>query len=883
MTLTLSRFTNQKGPLTKEFSINPEGELVKVTKGSLVDGRADTVSCADLEAFGELLTTLRHNQALAYGVSGKESARVVVGDRLHECPGAIARNRQHFHFTRSPGILMLDHDADHVTDCFDRDSLRAVLLGVIPELELAPMLWRPSASSHIYDTARDVELQGLRGQRLYIPVQDASDIERLGKSLYTRFWAAGRGRYVLSNSARLLDRNIFDNAVWQPERLDYAAGALCLPPLEQRRGPPHLWEAGLVGGLAPLDSRVIGDISPELKEAADKHRDEARESMREAQGVARDEYVATRAAVLAEESRISVDEADNILRKAMERNELFPDFTIHLDDGGAVTVAQILDNPAKYHAKRCADPIEPDYRGDRRIAFINLRSGGRPFVFSHAHGGIRYELVRQPRVLRLESGEDPRVVDECLALMRMQGDSFDFGGRGVVRVTDERLYPVDAPYLRDYLGRIVRFVRYDKRTKDWEPTKCPEDTAKAILAKHGERELPKLTAVITAPTMRANGSILDAPGFDQDTGLLYVNDDLESVRVPTAPGKEAVAAALAELWGPFELFPFAGPIDRGVMLAALFTAVVRRALPTAPGFAFDAPAAGSGKTRLAHCLAAMGGHQPASFAPPPSDDELRKTLFAALREGAGCIVLDNLIAPLGGAALNQFLTESQYSSRILGVSENQTVPNTSMFVVTGNNLAFIGDTCRRILPCRIDAESETPYLRRFAFDPLDLVRSGRRRLVVAALTLLRAYQAAGAPVVAAGSLASFEKWDAIVRQAVCWLGLEQEKLELGDPAVAIASNIREDSHKSSLRAVLEAWRDCFGERAVSAQEVLDQFSDEALVAALRELESQRGGALNAQRFGKWLARHKDEIAAGLRFVRVVNAEKCTLWRAVGAK
>ena len=885
MSLALSKYTNLKGPLTKEMSLDADGVLVKHARTTLYDGRVDTLQPADLEAFGDLLVQLKHNEALGYGLCRvAPSARVVSSRHLSEAPGAVSRTKDYFQFARTPGVLMLDHDSEHVAESLDRDSLREALLDAVPELELAPMLWRPSASSFIYDTARDVELQGLRGQRLYIPVQDGSDIKRLGSAIYERLWAAGRGRFVVSGSGLLLDRNLFDNAVWHAEGLDFAAGAKCLPPLEQRRGPPHIWEAGLVGGLAPFDSRVIGDISPEIKEAADKHRDAARESMREAQSTARAVYLAERAPLLAARRAISLDAAHEVFSQALDRNLLFPDFLLHLEDGTVVSVGEVLDNPAKYHGKRCGDPLEPDYRGDSRIARINLYSGSRPCVESFAHGGAYYKLVRQPRVLRVQPGENPRLVDECLSLLRIHGDLFDFGDKGVVRAAGERLYPVDATYLTHHLGRdVARFEKYLKTTREWVGTNCPDELSKTILSMHGERELPKLTAVITAPTMRANGTILDAPGFDAETGLLYLFGEPSALKVPTSPDKAAVAAALAELWAPFELFPFAGPVDRGVMLAALFTAVVRRALPTAPGFAFDAPAAGSGKTRLAHCLAALGGHQPASFAPPPSDDELRKTLFAALREGAGSVLLDNLIAPLGGAALNQFLTEPHYSSRILGISENQTVPNTSMFVVTGNNLAFIGDTCRRILPCRIDAESETPYLRRFEFDPLDLVRSGRHRLVVAVLTLLRAYQAAGAPVVAAGSLASFERWDGIVRQAVCWLAQAQDQIELGDPAASIASNVREDSHKSSLRSVLEAWRDCFGERAVSAQEVLDHFGDEGLEKALRELESQRGGGLNAQRLGKWLSRHKDEFAGGLRFVRVVNAEKCTLWRAVGAK
>ena len=440
------------------MSLDADGELVKRASAKMY-GRVDTLQPADLEAFGDLLVQLKHNEALGYGLCRvSTTARVVATRHLSGAPGAVARNNDYFQFARTPGVLMLDHDAEHVTDCFDRDSLRDALLEVVPELELAPMLWRPSASSRIYRSDTGEELQGLRGQRLYIPVHDASDIQRLGKTIYTRLWAAGRGRFVVSGSGLLLDRNLFDNAVWKAEGLDYAAGAKCLPPLEQRRDPPHIWEAGLVGGLAPFDSRVIGDITPELKEAADKHRDEARESMREAQSAARAAYLAERAPLLAARRSISLDEAHKVWSQALD-GLLYPDFVLHLEDGTVVSVGEVLDNPAKYHGKRCADPLEPDYRGDSRIARINLYSGSRPHIKSYAHGGAYYKLLRQPRELVVQTGENPRLVDQCLSLLRIHGDLFDFGDKGVVRASGERLYPVEATYLTYHLGRdVAHFV-----------------------------------------------------------------------------------------------------------------------------------------------------------------------------------------------------------------------------------------------------------------------------------------------------------------------------------------------------------------------------------------------------------------------------------------
>ena len=45
----------------------------------------------------------------------------------------------------------------------------------------------------------------------------------------------------------------------------------------------------------------------------------------------------------------------------------------------------------------------------------------------------------------------------------------------------------------------------------------PERVAKAIMATNGSRDFRKLTAVCTAPILRADGSILDVPGHDATT------------------------------------------------------------------------------------------------------------------------------------------------------------------------------------------------------------------------------------------------------------------------------------------------------------------------------------------------------------------------------
>lgn len=897
--LKVTRLTNKRGALTKRYSLTADGSLAKTTVATLQDGRAETVECADLPAFMAMRTGLRAHEALMYGTTGRASVDITTQRCLRADPTAntdrIARDAESIHYPRGPGVLMLDHDADHLLDTYDRDSLRAVLLSAVPELAGAPMAWATSASSHIVNIETGEELQGLRGQRLYLAMADCTDIPRVGRIVYERLWSAGIGTFIVSKAGALLDRNLVDASAWQPERIDFAAGAECAPPLAQRTPDWHLWEAA-GGGVAPWDSRKhLSDLSAQQCEAAAQHRVAARARVADEADATRAAYVEERARSLVDAGGIEAEDARRLVLGAVSQRLLFAEWVLYPEDGGAVTVAQVLDDPARWHGTRFADPVEPTYRGDCRIAWVNLRSGGRPYLFSHAHGlSQRYELIRQPAQLMVQPGENARLTDECLRVIRERGELFDFGTQDMARVAEGRIYPVTRGYMLDYLGRHVRFTRFDNRARAGQqirPTDCPVPVAHAIVDRVGERSLPKLRGVITAPTLRADGTVLDVPGFDVHAGLLYACEQPNPPRVGLCPSVREVSDALYELLEPVRQFPFASPEARGVAVAALLTACVRRSLPTAPGFAIDAPTPGTGKSLLAKSVLALGGHSTASHKPPPTDEECGKVLFAALREGAGALFFDNWATPVGGPAIDHFLTAEEYAGRVLGSSINAgSLPNGALMLFTGNNIELMGDTCRRVLTCRLDARVEHPSRRAFAFDPVQFIKARRPRLVRCALTLMRGYLASGATP-KGRPLGSFEAWDSMVRQTVCWMADTLPAFELGDPNVTSDAAEGSEEGKSHLTELLRVWSEAFGEQPVTAQAVLEfaqanefDASDSATAArraalaqALEPLKRHPREVLSAPRLGRYLKAHKDKVAQNRRFEGFKGRTDTILW------
>jgi hypothetical protein len=470
--------------------------------------------------------------------------------------------------------------------------------------------------------------------------------------------------------------------------------------------------------------------------------------------------------------------------------------------------------------------------------------------------------------------------------MRATREFFDYGDRTIARVRDGRIIPATAEYLTDAIGRHVRFERtVQQRNKSFVQIACdtPRAVGRTILERHGERRLPKLTAVITAPLMRADGSLLTAPGHDPESGLYLAPDGSYDDRIPESPTLAEVVDAIAELWRPVADFPLEDSVSRGVLLAALLTAVVRPSLDTSPAFAIDAPTWGSGKTLLAKVISALAGVNFEPMAPPHDDEEAFKSLFAEFRAGARVICWDNLTQPLNGqkmSALAMLLTAPVFKGRVLGQTETVGVPNRAVFLVTGNNIVVTGDVMRRILVARITPPEERPELRSFAVDPLDMVRRERQRLVRSALVILRGYltirepqnRHCGPPTGAGhgSGLASYDQWNSLVRQAVVWLAREVPcGIDLDDPILSVTRNAEADPDGAHLVSMLVGCREAFGARWFTAADVIRDvtFPDGLTPTLVRAIESQReiNPGFNERHLGKWLSNRRERIKGGLRF------------------
>jgi hypothetical protein len=857
--------------LTKKWSIDEGGQAIKEGSGQLVDGNAEAVCLKNPHAMAQQLKRLESNQALIFGVPPTRFAHVVSTENLpNAAPGTIARTTDFFKWRPSAGWMMLDGDPLPEQKPLSQDEWLGILYKCAPALRDAPCLWSVSSSSMIFNRETDEQITGIRGQRLYLLVADARDIPRAGAALADRLWLAGHGLYIVSKSGQTLERCPVDTSVWQTNRFDFAAPPVCVAPLEARRPEPLVFNND-------ADPLVTTDAIPDLNALERQALINIKSSMRSCDDLekklneARAAWVEQRLQAMPNVPEAERERVRESLRDAVTNSHLFSDFLLTHSSGAGVSVGEILDNPDKWHGERFHDPIDPEYsNSDKRIAWANLKSGGVPTIYSHAHGGTRYKLLRSVATLKVIQGELPRIICEIMHRMANEHEIYERGGR-LMRLADTELVTVEKAWLQTHLERTYTITSAIGSNNVWARRDCPEKIASRIMAARGDWKVPKVAGVVSFPVMRPDGSVIQKPGFDDSTSLLYLSDNVDEL-IPHALDKTALVEALRRIWEPFALFPFDNDISRGVFLSALLTTVVRPTLPTAPAFLVRAFTPGTGKTLLSECLMILVGAPAKAMPLPENNEEIGKRLFSLLLTGRAGAILDNLSGVIDSPDLCVFLTSEEPEGRILGQSEIRSAPNRMLWVLNGNNVTAGGDTFRRILPVTLDANCESPEARRFTFNPRDLVKGNRDRLRADLLSVLFTYQWHEAPLVGKGALGSFGEWEALIRQCVCWLireGVTPAPME--DPIKVLELSKAEDPFHRQHAEVLEAWFRLFGDRVVQVRDIAKLVAygfghtpnEKAFVSVIEEIAPPRGG-FNGRYFAGWLRRHKGRVIDGLR-------------------
>lgn len=511
-------------------------------------------------------------------------------------------------------------------------------------------------------------------------------------------------------------------------------------------------------------------------------------------------------------------------------------------------------------------PIEEAFSAD---AVQRARKGSRDVIVGRNEHLVTDEVI--PLLAR-----DPAIFQRGGQLVEVRAETL----AGSTKATrPEHISDIEAPRLRELISRSVNFLRANGGTP--EQVRVPSFVVSAVLARHVWPDIRPLAGIRITPFLRPNGTLMNKPGYDAETGIIF-RPTLRYPKVPTTPTRERASEAAQELMSLVDDFPFENEEHRVAWLALVLTLVARPAIGgCVPLFLIDANTAGSGKTLLADVAAMIAqGQRFPRMSSSGDDDEFRKRITALALDNAEVVLLDNVARTLGGASLDAALTSESWSDRILGKSATVHLPLRLVWIATGNNVSIKGDLGRRALHIRLRAQQERPDQRQHFRHP-DLVghvESHRAELVVAALTILRGFIVAKRPNQTLPAWGSFQEWSELIRGSLVWVGLP-------DPGrTRLALTDTTDRGSEALSRLLSGFRELTNAvQGVTSSDIYYAIAPTStgfilLKEALAEIVGVKPDHLTTKDIGRALSQSRDKIIGGFRIVYHKKTSKGVLWR-----
>jgi hypothetical protein len=480
----------------------------------------------------------------------------------------------------------------------------------------------------------------------------------------------------------------------------------------------------------------------------------------------------------------------------------------------------------------------------------------------------------KPRIQN-SPGDTPRSARAAEEVLAGTGAYFISGG-ALVRVIDRDDQGVAVEQVHEQTLKLVLadMIDWEVRGRDGVAVRIdpPHGVVQALL--HGQDcRLPVLNGLARHPFFGPDGRLIDKPGYDSGTGIYGAFEESEyALPEPTADWAEQALNYLDSFLSEFE---FESEADRSAALCAILTATVRPSLATAPAFNITATGPGSGKSYLADVITPFAGpEEPYRVSFPERHDEAGKLVITVLRDKPPAVLFDDMQTNWKSLGpLNRALSSSTTTERLLGSNRTATVSTRVLFLSTGNHVEPERDMRRRVVTIRLAPRSESPALRTFRGSPAADLRQDRAEAVVCALTIIRAFQAAGEPRSNVPSIATYEEWARYCRHPLIWL-------RRPDPAQSLIEQVSQDPEQDQLSEFLRVWRKVFGSQSVTVRKLLAKAAqNDELMEALEELPVMDGRYVNRGRLGWFISKRKGRRANGLRIEKGDSSERIS-WKVV---
>jgi hypothetical protein len=540
-------------------------------------------------------------------------------------------------------------------------------------------------------------------------------------------------------------------------------------------------------------------------------------------------------------------------------------------------------SPASAPAKSPNAPERAETRNKREHA-TNGKPRGRP------NAGECGESGESNRPSIIIDTDEHRVNAEAIAALAADETVYQRGGllvrvvrdhspaaRGVRRPYGPRIEALPLALLRERFTERAQWVQ-KRETQNAVVVSPAHPPAWCVSAVHARAQWPgirHLEAIVDYPILRPDGTILREAGYDPETGLL-LDTTGELPTIPENPALDEAIAARDRLLDVVSDFPFEGDVHRSAWLTGLLTPLARFAFAgPAPLFLVDANVRAAGKGLLLDVISRIVTGERFTIATYTSDeDELRKRITSLVLAGDRLVLFDNLDGKFGSAVLDAALTGVQWTDRVLGGNRMCSGPLYMIWYATGNNVAIAADTARRCCHIRLESDLERPETREGFRQPNLLAWVGENRLSLLsdALTILRAYCAAGRPNQSLPAWGSFEGWSGLPRSAVVWVGMPDP----GETRSLLQE--RADDAATNMAVILAGLERLDSDRrGMTAAEVVDRVRNDLGYADMRDAIEGLVGKLDPRLLGNRLRTYRRRMFNGRYLDRVGTKQRAVRW------
>jgi hypothetical protein len=544
--IEITGYTKRRGPLTKRISLKEDGTLC--SDGSqcvMPSGGAERIRLNDLHAFGRLLDTMTPADAIGLGTLRRDlpdTVEITTKVRLDALNGAavphlIARTGEFIVYRHGqPAVVLIDVDTKGMPAAVKarvdaKGGFWSAIVSVLPELETAGRVTRPSTSSGLSRCDTGERLAGSNGEHIFPLVTDGADAERFLRTLHDRCWLAGFGWLMVGAGGQLLERSIVDRMVAAPERLVFEGAPVLDPPLVQDTASRR----PIVTDGVALDTR---SVCPELRLVEQEKLRELK--AKEANRLAPDRAKAHKKFVIEQAERLVTKTGctPEAARRTVERQcggVLLPAVVLPFDaeDMRGCTVADVLADPDRFVGATLADPLEGIEYG-RCKAKVMQRPDGTVWIHSFAHGRTVYDLKYDAEAIAafVAKAADAEAID-TLARLVAAGD-----------VADHALEQlIDALEQRCQVGKriIARAITHARKDQERQRHQADQDQRAAERADPRPRveapphDAPWLPAMEVLNDVLGSSSAAEPPMRDIDGALV-------AVRVRRVPNMHALTA-----------------------------------------------------------------------------------------------------------------------------------------------------------------------------------------------------------------------------------------------------------------------------------------------------------------------------------------------------